>query len=92
MKAEDGEVEGESAHHFGMVTGLSTKTMPKSGSDEDGVGLSRGFVRGAKGLALSCGIDWTTKLWAPAYSDKPLMNLLSHSYDYMCDVQWYVKL
>mmetsp|Transcript_676 Transcript_676/g.863 ORF Transcript_676/g.863 Transcript_676/m.863 type:complete len:136 (+) Transcript_676:432-839(+) len=29
-----------------------------------------------------------SKLWTPAYSDKPLLNLLSHSYDYMCDVQW----
>jgi len=82
-----------SSRHFGMVTGLSTKKtsmLPKagSGSGSGGVSLSRGFVRGANGLALSCGVDWTTKLWAPAYSDKPLMNLLSHSYDYMCDVQW----
>jgi len=83
-----------SSRHFGMVTGLSTKRtsmLPKSGSGAGGAGgvsLSRGFVRGANGLALSCGVDWTTKLWAPAYSDKPLMNLLSHSYDYMCDVQW----
>merc|ERR1712154_326197 len=27
-------------------------------------------------------------LWAPAYTDKPILTLLSHSYDYMCDVQW----
>jgi dynein intermediate chain len=50
--------------------------------------LSKGFARGAHGLVLSCGVDWTTKLWAPAYADKPLLNLLSHSYDYMSDVQW----
>jgi len=86
-KLRDDEDELTELRHFGMVTGLSTRTMSKTGSSNS-VSLSRGFVRGASGLVLSCGIDWTTKLWAPAYSDKPLMNLLSHSYDYMCDVQW----
>jgi len=73
-------------NHYGPVSGISTKLISKS--DSDGISLSRGFARGAKGLVLTCGVDWTTKLWAPAYTDKPLLNFLSHSYDYMCDVQW----
>ena len=80
---------GGSESHFGNVTGLATKVMPKGLVDgDDRVPLSRGYVRGVHGLVLSCGIDWTTKLWAPAYTDKPILTLLSHSYDYMCDVQW----
>jgi dynein intermediate chain len=74
-------------YHYGPVTGLSTRVTSNS-NKTDGVSLSRGFARGAKGMVLTCGVDWTTKLWAPAYSDKPLLSLLSHSYDYMCDVQW----
>ncbi len=73
--------------HYGPVTGLSTKVTSKVDKD-GGVSLTRGFARGTRGMVLTCGVDWTTKLWAPAYSDKPLLNLLSHSYDYMCDVQW----
>jgi len=69
--------------HFGMITGLSTKVPPKSGGH-----LARGFLRGSSGLVLTCGVDWTTKLWAPAYTDKPIQSYVSHSYDYMCDVQW----
>jgi len=72
--------------HFGMVTSVATKTLSKK--DAGRVGLSKGFLRGSGGLVLTSGIDWTTKLWAPAYSDKPLLSLVSHSYDYMSDVQW----
>lgn len=69
--------------HFGMITGLSTRVPPKNGGH-----LARGFLRGASGLVLSCGVDWTTKLWAPAYTNKPILSFVCHSYDYMCDVQW----
>ncbi len=75
------------AGHYGPVTGLSTQSN-KADDSGNVVSLSRGFARGSRGMVLTCGVDWTTKLWAPAYSDKPLLNLLSHSYDYMCDVQW----
>ncbi len=73
--------------HYGPITGLSTQLNSKS-DNVSGVSLSRGFARGSRGLVLTCGVDWTTKLWAPSHSEKPLLNLLSHSYDYMCDVQW----
>lgn len=73
--------------HYGPVTGLSTQLTSKVDGGS-GISLSRGFARGSRGMVLTCGVDWTTKLWAPAYSEKPLLNLLSHSYDYMCDVQW----
>lgn len=73
--------------HYGPLTGLSTKVTSKV-DDVNGISLSKGFACGTKGMVLTCGVDWTTKLWAPAYSDKPLLNLLSHSYDYMSDVQW----
>jgi len=78
-----------SSEHFGMVTGVSTKSAFKHNNNNNTTrGLSRGFVRGGGGFLLTCGVDWTTKLWAPAYSDEPVLSLLSHSYDYMCDVQW----
>jgi WD domain, G-beta repeat. len=77
--------QSDSPGHYGNVTGLSTKHILKG---DNTVGISKGFPRGINGLFLSCGVDWTTKLWAPAYSDKPLLNFLSHSYDYMSDVQW----
>ena len=67
--------------HFGMVTSVSTKKA-------DRAGMARGFLRGAGGLVLSSGVDWTVQLWAPAYKDKPLLSFVNHSYDYMCDVQW----
>ena len=72
--------------HFGMVTSISTLS-PKDGGR---AGLAKGFLRGAGGLVLTCGVDWTVKLWAPAYKDTPLLSLVSNSYDYMSDVQWYV--
>jgi len=70
--------------HFGMVTSVATKSLKSSTR----AGLSKGFLRGSGGLFLSSGVDWTVKLWAPAYTDKALLNLVSHSYDYMSDVQW----
>ena len=78
-KLDPGNGEG----HFGMITSLSTK-FKASGR----AGLSKGFLRGSGGCFLSAGVDWTVKFWAPAYSDKPLMSLVSHSYDYMSDVEW----
>jgi dynein intermediate chain len=72
------------AEHFGMVTAIATKSKGQAGR----AGLAKGFLRGSGGLILSSGVDWTVKLWAPAYTDKPLVSLVSHSYDYMCDVQW----
>ena len=79
-KLEPGNDEG----HFGMITALSTKTLKASAR----AGLTKGFLRGSGGLFLSAGVDWSVKLWGPAYTDKPLMSLVSHSYDYMSDVQW----
>mmetsp|Transcript_27026 Transcript_27026/g.64552 ORF Transcript_27026/g.64552 Transcript_27026/m.64552 type:complete len:684 (+) Transcript_27026:370-2421(+) len=70
--------------HFGMVTSLASKTAKSAAR----AGLSKGFLRGSGGLFLSTGVDWTVKMWAPAYTDKPLLSLVSHSYDYMSDVQW----
>mmetsp|Transcript_29786 Transcript_29786/g.43529 ORF Transcript_29786/g.43529 Transcript_29786/m.43529 type:complete len:655 (+) Transcript_29786:155-2119(+) len=80
LEAGDDGAEG----HFGMVTGLATKVLPRHSSR----GIAKGFLRGSSGLMLTSGVDWTTKLWAPAYTDKPLLSFFNHSYDYMCDVQW----
>ena len=77
--------------HFGMITAVSAKTIPM-GATTRTAGLSKGFLRGSGGLVLTSGVDWSVKLWAPAYSDHPLMSWVSHSYDYMSDVQWYVFL
>eukprot|EP00568_Trieres_chinensis_P005888 CAMPEP_0183296076 /NCGR_PEP_ID=MMETSP0160_2-20130417/3792_1 /TAXON_ID=2839 ORGANISM="Odontella Sinensis, Strain Grunow 1884" /NCGR_SAMPLE_ID=MMETSP0160_2 /ASSEMBLY_ACC=CAM_ASM_000250 /LENGTH=179 /DNA_ID=CAMNT_0025457651 /DNA_START=1 /DNA_END=540 /DNA_ORIENTATION=- len=74
-----------------MVTGVSTKIAAShsaGGTTTPGGQISRGFLRGARGLVLTCGVDWTTRLWAPAHSDAPLLTLPSHSYDYMSDVRW----
>jgi dynein intermediate chain, cytosolic len=72
--------------HFGMITSLSTKFKASARA-----GIAKGFLRGSGGFFLSAGVDWTVKFWSPAYTDKPLLSLVSHSYDYMSDVQWYVK-
>ena len=73
--------------HFGMITGISTKVLPRQfGSHHHSV--AHGFLRGSTGLVLTCGVDWTTKLWAPAYKDEPILSFFSPSYDYMADVQW----
>ena len=79
-KLESGKVEG----HFGMITSVSTKKLKAPAR----AGLSKGFLRGSGGLFLTAGVDWTVKLWSPAYTDKPLLSLVSHTYDYMSDVQW----
>jgi dynein intermediate chain, cytosolic len=86
-KLDATDSEGETLGHFGMVTSLSTKVL-KKGAASRVAGLSKGFLRGSGGLVLSSGVDWTVKLWAPAYSDSPLLSLVSHSYDYMSDVKW----
>lgn len=75
---------GDDEGHFGMVTSVATKAQKSAKA----AGLSKGFLRGAGGLFLSSGVDWTVKMWAPAYTDKSLLSLVSHSYDYMSDVQW----
>lgn len=72
--------------HFGMVTSISTQSLKDGGR----AGSAKGFLRGAGGLVLTSGVDWTVKLWAPAYKDTPLLSLVNNSYDYMSDVQWYV--
>lgn len=84
------DVGEDGAGHFGMVTAVATKVSPRNsgGTASGSRAMSRSFLRGSSGLVLTCGVDWTTKLWAPAYTDKPLLSFLSSSYDYMCDVQW----
>jgi dynein intermediate chain len=77
---------GSSDGHYGMITSVSTKTLKASAR----AGLSKGFLRGSGGLFLTAGVDWTVKLWSPAYTDKPLLSLVSHSFDYMSDVKWCV--
>jgi len=75
---------GSSEGHFGMISAVSTKTLKSSAR----AALTKGFLRGSGGLLLSAGVDWTVKVWAPAYTDKPLLSVVSHSYDYMSDAQW----
>jgi len=86
-KLDSSDEEGGALGHYGMVTSISAKIL-KSGSSLRTAGLSKGFLRGSGGLVLTSGVDWTVKLWSPAYSDTPLVNLVSSSYDYMCDAQW----
>ena len=79
--------------HFGMVTSVATRPAIPAHGTPRGVNKatatsSKGFVRGAGGLMVTTGVDWSTKLWAPAYCDRPLLSFLSNSYDYMCDAQW----
>jgi hypothetical protein len=79
-KLEPGASEG----HFGMISAITTKTLKALAR----AGLTKGFLQGSDGLFFSSGVDWTVKLWGPAYTDKPLLSLVSHSYDYMSNVQW----
>ena len=81
--------------HYGMITSISAKlrsSMKSNSSNSNNPHMgttSKGFFRGIGGLLVSSGVDWTVKLWGPAYhSDKPLMSYVSHSYDYMSDVSW----
>ena len=83
---DDGEKKTVSGH-FGMITSVSSKTIPQ-GATARSAGLSKGFLRGSGGLVLTAGVDWSVKLWAPAYADQPLLSWVSNSYDYMSDVQW----
>jgi dynein intermediate chain len=75
---------GKEDCHFGMITSVSTKKLKAPARS----GIQKGFLRGSGGLFLTSGVDWTVKMWNPAYTDKPLLSLVSHSYDYMSDVQW----
>ena len=72
-------------NHFSLVSSIAAKSTQGSTSSKS---MARGFAKGSAGLVLSCGLDWTTKIWAPAHSDNPILSFLSHSYDYSCDVQW----
>jgi dynein intermediate chain len=82
--------------HYGLITSISAKLRSSSSNNNKHVpqsqhtgATSKGFLRGIGGLLVSSGVDWTVKLWGPAYhSDKPLMSYVSHSYDYMSDVAW----
>ena len=92
-KWETTDANGENLGHYGMVTSISAKNAMKQTNASPqprtaNLGFSKGFLRGSGGLLVSSGVDWTVKLWAPAYHDKPLMSWLSHSYDYMSDVAW----
>ena len=81
----------KSIGHYGMITGISTKRTGSFRNNIIGTGsgsITNGFPRGSGGLVLTCGVDWTTRLWAPAHSDRPLLTFMSGTYDYMCDVQW----
>lgn len=86
-EAEDNTGTG----HFGVVTSVAARpyinnsNTPRSTTSG---GTFKGFLQGAGGLVVTTGVDWSTKVWAPAYTDKPLVSFLSNSYDYMCDVQW----
>ncbi|GKY99458.1 hypothetical protein MPSEU_000900300 [Mayamaea pseudoterrestris] len=86
-KLETMDTAGNNFGHYGMVNSLSTKAL-KKGAAIRVAALSKGFLRGSGGLTLSCSVDWTVKLWAPAYSETPLLSMVSHSYDYMSDVKW----
>jgi dynein intermediate chain len=96
---EDGSGAADGAldmGHYGMVTGVAARNEVPATRTPRGVGTSttmpiitsKGFSRGLGGLVITTGVDWSTKLWAPAHHDGPLTSFLSNSYDYMCDVQW----
>jgi dynein intermediate chain len=98
LEGGDAAANDESGH-YGMVTAVAARpaivnngntrsSMKETTSSMAVGGMSKGFLRGAGGLLITTGVDWSTKLWAPGYSDAPLMSFLSNSYDYMCDVQW----
>jgi dynein intermediate chain, cytosolic len=96
-------VDDENLGHYGMITSISAKrhtnvkntTYPSSNNNNQSqqhqhhhAGISKGYVRGCGGLLVSSGVDWTIKIWAPAYHERPILSWLSHSYDYMSDVAW----
>eukprot|EP00577_Skeletonema_sp_RCC1716_P005554 CAMPEP_0113382638 /NCGR_PEP_ID=MMETSP0013_2-20120614/5947_1 /TAXON_ID=2843 ORGANISM="Skeletonema costatum, Strain 1716" /NCGR_SAMPLE_ID=MMETSP0013_2 /ASSEMBLY_ACC=CAM_ASM_000158 /LENGTH=767 /DNA_ID=CAMNT_0000265155 /DNA_START=11 /DNA_END=2311 /DNA_ORIENTATION=- /assembly_acc=CAM_ASM_000158 len=94
----EGDDEALDSGHYGMVTAVAarpaivnnanTRSSMKETTTPSSSGMSKGFLRGAGGLLVTTGVDWSTKLWAPGYTDAPLMSFLSNSYDYMSDVQW----
>ena len=79
------KIETTENSHFSLVSSIATKNVSVATSAKS---MVKGFAKGSAGLVISCGLDWTTKLWAPAHSDNPVLSLLSHSYDYSCDVKW----
>ncbi len=94
--ASDGPSE---TGHYGVVTGIAARNVvpalrtPRVGQTTiPSAASSKGFSRGLGGLVVTTGVDWSTKLWAPAHRDAPLTSFLNNSYVYMCDVQWYVAL
>lgn len=43
---------------------------------------------------MTTGVDWTTKIWSPAYAQgggpsRPLVSYLGSSYDYVSDAAWH---
>jgi len=94
-KKDDDLIAAAEMGHYGMITSVSTRPImpasnnsPRLSNKETTSSSTKGFLRGAGGLMVTTGVDWSTKLWAPAYTDKPLLSFLSNSYDYMCDAQW----
>ena len=60
--------------HFGPIMSLNLHSSSKKST----AGISsNGFSRGSDGLLLSCGIDWTTKVFAPAFSETALLTIVS---------------
>eukprot|EP00956_Cyclotella_meneghiniana_P012465 scaffold17726_cov53-Cyclotella_meneghiniana.AAC.1 len=93
MDDNEGVLNNGGIGHYGLVTSVAARPYMNNNSNKSTIssgGTFKGFPQGAGGLVVTTGVDWSTKLWAPAYTDKPLMSFLSNSYDYMCDVQWYV--
>jgi len=85
-EVDDTNNNSKSQGHYGMITGISTKTL--STTQTGSLVFSKDIPRGVHGLVLTCGVDWTSKLWAPAFTDQPLMTWMSHSYDYMSNIRW----
>jgi len=78
------EFSGGANTHFGPVTGLD---VHRSGSAANPA-TSRGFSVGSDGLVVSCGIDWSTRVYAPWVKDEPVFSVVSDSYDPVSDVKW----
>lgn len=85
--SSNNDTTSSTSGHFGMVTSVATR-LRANPNNASTTGLAKGFCRGSAGLILTTGVDWTTQLWAPAYTDLPLMSWTSHSYDSFADVQW----
>ncbi|KAL3772142.1 hypothetical protein ACHAW5_000197, partial [Stephanodiscus triporus] len=93
VAVEDGAAAAEGPSetgHYGVVTGIAARNVvpalrtPRGGATTTpSAASSRGFSRGLAGLVVTTGVDWSTKLWAPAHRDRPLTSFLSNSYDYI---------